>query len=111
MIADVSAIGKHRTGVAKDGAYAALLSLTYKASTSAALLLSGFILGWIGFVAGSDSQSHDAIQKLASTTFLRRFSSMSFVAIQSWRRAVERSNDTSHSVQSILTFCGMIGFG
>jgi Na+/melibiose symporter-like transporter len=49
MIADLSALRQRRTGSNKDGACAALFSLTMKAAMSFALLGSGGVLRLIGF--------------------------------------------------------------
>lgn len=48
MMADISEICKHRTGVLKDGGYSAMLSFITKTSMSIGLLLSGYCLDWAG---------------------------------------------------------------
>jgi GPH family glycoside/pentoside/hexuronide:cation symporter len=70
MIADISEIGKYRTGELKDGGYGAMLSFIVKLSVAVGLLLSGFCLSWVGFVEGSKSQTPQAVRNLAATTFL-----------------------------------------
>lgn len=69
MIADISEIGKHRTGILRDGTYSAILCFISKAACSLGLLISGFCLDAVGFVSGSSTQSPTAVRYLAVMTF------------------------------------------
>ena len=83
MMADVSEVNMHKTGVTKDGSYAAMFSFVIKAATSLGILLSGFCLSWVGFISGSETQSPEAINGLAMITFIggAAISIMSIIAI------------------------------
>ncbi len=72
MIADISEINEIRTGVNKDGAYAAMYSFAMKSSFSVAILLSGYCLTYvIGFVSGTDvTQSEQVVWRLGAVTLL-----------------------------------------
>ena len=70
MMADVSEISMHMTGINKDGTYAGMFSFIIKASTSFGILISGFCLNWIGFISGGGKQSPEAIYRLAVVTFI-----------------------------------------
>ena len=56
MMADISEICKHRTGVLKDGGYSAMLSFITKTSMSIGLLLSGYCLEWAGIKSKTDDR-------------------------------------------------------
>ena len=72
MIADLSALRQQRTGSNKDGACAALFSLTMKAAMSFALLGSGGVLRMIGFSPCVTQGTHapDVIWRLGVAMFL-----------------------------------------
>jgi glycoside/pentoside/hexuronide:cation symporter, GPH family len=70
MIADVSEINKHRTGVLKDGSYAAVFSFFSKAALSVGLLITGQLLNWAGIVPEAAVQAAGATKKVAMATFL-----------------------------------------
>jgi Na+/melibiose symporter-like transporter len=70
MMADVSEICKHRTGLLKDGGYGAMLSFVVKAAASLGLLISGYCLAWAGFETGAAEQSHQAVKNLVTIAFL-----------------------------------------
>jgi GPH family glycoside/pentoside/hexuronide:cation symporter len=70
MIADVSEINKHRTGVLKDGSYAAVFSFFSKAALSVGLLLTGLVLDWAGIVPEATSQTAAAARNVALATFI-----------------------------------------
>jgi GPH family glycoside/pentoside/hexuronide:cation symporter len=70
MIADVSEINKHRTGVLKDGSYAAVLSFFAKAALALGLLLTGLMLDWAGIVPEATSQTAAAARNVALVTFI-----------------------------------------
>jgi glycoside/pentoside/hexuronide:cation symporter, GPH family len=70
MIADVSAINAHRTGLLKDGSYSAVFSFFLKASSAVGLLLTGWMISGAGIVAGGDVQTAEAAGNVALLTFL-----------------------------------------
>ncbi len=70
MIADVSEINKHRTGVLKDGSYSAVFSFFSKAALSVGLLITGGLLDWAGIVPEAAVQAAAATKKVALATFL-----------------------------------------
>lgn len=70
MMADISEVGKYRTGVLKDGGYGATMSFVIKLATSIGMLIVGYSLGWIGFVEGSKNQTIQAVNSLGAVTFL-----------------------------------------
>jgi GPH family glycoside/pentoside/hexuronide:cation symporter len=70
MIADVSEINKHRTGVLKDGSYAAVFSFFSKAALSVGLLLTGLMLDWAGIVSEATVQTAAAARNVALETFI-----------------------------------------
>jgi GPH family glycoside/pentoside/hexuronide:cation symporter len=69
MMADISEVNKHRTGILKDGAYAAMLSFVTKVAITIGMVFSGFCLDWAGFVSGSETQSPEAIRNIAIIAF------------------------------------------
>jgi glycoside/pentoside/hexuronide:cation symporter, GPH family len=71
MMADVSEINEIRTGVNKDGAYAAVFSFSQKCAISLGVLLSGHILSLIGFEPGREiAQSSGTVWRLCAVTLL-----------------------------------------
>ena len=70
MVADISEVGKYRTGTLKDGGYGAAMTFVAKVAMSIGLLVSGYSLSWIGFVEGSETQSAAAINNLGAVTFI-----------------------------------------
>ena len=71
MIADASEIHEIRTGVNKDGAYAALFTFAQKCAISVGVLLSGYSLTLIGFEAGRGLvQEPSTLWKLCGVTLL-----------------------------------------
>ncbi|MEN8248850.1 MAG: MFS transporter [Bacteroidota bacterium] len=70
MMADISEVGKYKTGVLKDGGYGATLSFLSKVAMSIGMLITGYLLIGIGFVEGSENQSPEAINNLGSATFI-----------------------------------------
>jgi GPH family glycoside/pentoside/hexuronide:cation symporter len=71
MMADISEIHEIRTGINKDGAYAAVYSFAMKLAMSVALFVSGYTLEFTGFVAGAEGgQSQDVLDRLTMATFL-----------------------------------------
>ena len=71
MMADVSEINEIHTGVNKDGAYAAVFSFAQKVAISLAVLGSGYVLEFIGFIPGTEVlQSAPTLWKLCAWTLL-----------------------------------------
>jgi GPH family glycoside/pentoside/hexuronide:cation symporter len=69
MIADVAEVNELKSGVRKDGGYAAVFSFTTKLIFSIALFVATDCLDWVGFANGSDRQSPQAIRWLVLLTF------------------------------------------
>ncbi|MCF7864784.1 MAG: MFS transporter, partial [Kiritimatiellales bacterium] len=70
MIADISAINQHRTGLLKDGSYSAVFSFFMKAACSVGLLITGWLVTWAGIVSGSETQTAEAARNISVMTFL-----------------------------------------
>jgi glycoside/pentoside/hexuronide:cation symporter, GPH family len=71
MMADVSEINELRTGIRKDGAYAAVFSFAQKCAISLGVLVSGYSLTLIGFEPGKEVvQNHDTVWRLCAMTLL-----------------------------------------
>ncbi len=70
MIADLSEINKHRTGVLKDGSYAAMFSFFQKAALSVGLFITGQMLDWAGIVPEAAFQTAGAARRVALATFI-----------------------------------------
>jgi GPH family glycoside/pentoside/hexuronide:cation symporter len=70
MIADVSELNKHRTGVLKDGSYSAVFSFFNKATTSLGLLVTGLMLDGAGIVPEAVTQTAAAARNVARLTFV-----------------------------------------
>ncbi|WP_175416243.1 MFS transporter [Aggregatimonas sangjinii] len=70
MVADVSEIGKIRTGKLRDGSYSAMLSFVFKASQSLGVFFSGFVLTQMGFEAAQESYSMETMEKVTMVGFL-----------------------------------------
>jgi Na+/melibiose symporter-like transporter len=71
MMADVSEINEIRTGMNKDGAYAAVFSFAQKCAISLAVLITGYSLTLIGFEPGKDIvQAPETLWRLCAVTLL-----------------------------------------
>lgn len=71
MMADVSEVNLLRTGVNKDGGYAAVFSLALRLAISFSLMVSGWVLNGIGFVSGPDKvQSASTVWWLGLVMFV-----------------------------------------
>ncbi len=70
MIADISAINQHRTGILKDGSYSAVFSFFLKAASSVGLLITGWLVTWAGIVSKAETQTVEAVNNIAGMTFL-----------------------------------------
>ena len=71
MIADVSEINEIKTGINKDGAYAAVYSFSNKLSQAGAMLVTGFCLSMIGYIEGVDIvQPQEVTMRLLTVAFM-----------------------------------------
>jgi GPH family glycoside/pentoside/hexuronide:cation symporter len=71
MMADVSEINEIKTGINKDGAYAAVFSFAQKCAISLGVLVSGYSLTLIGFEPGKEvAQSAETVWRLCAVTLL-----------------------------------------
>ena len=71
MMADVSEINEIKTGINKDGAYAAVFSFAQKCAISLGVLVSGFSLTLIGFEPGKEVvQNAETVWRLCAVTLL-----------------------------------------
>jgi glycoside/pentoside/hexuronide:cation symporter, GPH family len=71
MMADISEINEIKTGINKDGAYAAVFSFAQKCAISLAVLVSGYCLTLIGFVQGKEIvQAPEVLQRLCVATLI-----------------------------------------
>jgi len=71
MMADVSEINEIKTGINKDGAYAAVFSFAHKCAISIAVLASGYSLTLIGFEPGKEVvQGPETLWRLCALTLL-----------------------------------------
>jgi glycoside/pentoside/hexuronide:cation symporter, GPH family len=70
MIADISAINQRRTGVIKDGSYAAIFTFIIKAIVSIGLLITGWMVSGAGIVPGVEAQTEAAARNIAAMTFI-----------------------------------------
>ncbi len=69
MIADVSEINKHKTGVLKDGSYSAVFSFVLKFAMALGMYVNGYLMNWAGYVSGQEIQTEGVIRNLAMITF------------------------------------------
>lgn len=70
MIADLAEMKKWQTGEVTEGRYAAGFSFFLKLAISLGLFVTGYILKFVGYVSGAATQTPQAIDNLAVTTFL-----------------------------------------
>jgi len=71
MMADISEIHEIKTGINKDGAYAAVFSFAQKCAISLGMLISGYGLTFIGFEPGKEVvQSPETLWRLCALTLL-----------------------------------------
>jgi glycoside/pentoside/hexuronide:cation symporter, GPH family len=71
MMADISEINEIKTGINKDGAYAAVFSFAQKCAISLAVLMSGYGLTLVGFEPGREVvQSPETLWRLCALTLL-----------------------------------------
>jgi Na+/melibiose symporter-like transporter len=69
MVADLSEIRYLRSGTRMDGGYSSVFSFLQKAAMSLGLLLSGWLIATTGIVSGADTQSPEAVRRIAMITF------------------------------------------
>jgi len=69
MVADISEINRHDTGILKDGSYSAVFCFLIKLAGGIGLLVQGVCLKLIGFKEGSNQQPPEAIDRLVLFTF------------------------------------------
>ena len=69
MIPDISEINRFKTGVLKDGSYAAVFSFVVKAAMAVGMLINGLILEWAGLTEGATTQEPATAYKFAIATF------------------------------------------
>jgi len=70
MVADLSEINYRRSGILKDGSYAACFTFFVKACMSIGLLLTGQMVEAAGIVPGAETQTPEAARNIAALTFL-----------------------------------------
>jgi Na+/melibiose symporter-like transporter len=70
MVADLSEIHYLKSGGRKDGGYSSVFSFLSKAALSLGLLISGGLIALAGIVSGADTQSSEAVQRIALITFI-----------------------------------------
>jgi GPH family glycoside/pentoside/hexuronide:cation symporter len=71
MMADISEINEIKTGINKDGAYAAVFSFSQKCAISLGVLVSGYSLTLIGFEPGKEVvQNAETVWRLCAVTLL-----------------------------------------
>ena len=70
MIADLAEMKKWQTGEVTEGRYAAGFSFFLKLAISLGLVVTGYILKFVGYVSGAATQTPEAVNNLAVTTFL-----------------------------------------
>jgi glycoside/pentoside/hexuronide:cation symporter, GPH family len=70
MIADISEVNKLRTGLLKDGSYAAVFSFFQKAALSIGLLITGALLDWAGIIPEAGVQTAGTALRVALATFV-----------------------------------------
>ncbi len=70
MIADTSELSHRRSGVLKDGSYAAAFSFFTKAAQSIGLVITGFMIRLSGIDPDAEEQTASAVRNIATMTFL-----------------------------------------
>lgn len=70
MIADISEMKKWKTGEVTEGRYAAGLSFFLKFANALGLFVTGYVLKYVGYVSGAETQAPDTVHNLAVTTFI-----------------------------------------
>ena len=70
MVADISEMNYVKRGKLRDGGYTAVFSLFTKAGMGGAMLLSGWLIGKVGYVSGLVEQAPETLSSLAVITFV-----------------------------------------
>jgi GPH family glycoside/pentoside/hexuronide:cation symporter len=70
MIADLSEIKKWQSGEVTEGRYAAGFSFFLKLANALGLVVTGYVLKYVGYVSGADVQAPETVENLAVTTFI-----------------------------------------
>jgi len=70
MIADVSAVNYAESGQLKDGSYSAIFGFILKLGSAVGLLFTGWLVDWAGIISQSESQTLEAINRIAAATFV-----------------------------------------
>jgi len=70
MVADLAEINYLRSGIRKDGGYSSVYTFLQKASMSLGLLLTGWLVAAAGIVSGAETQSSEAVGRIAWMSFL-----------------------------------------
>ena len=70
MIADVSAVHYAESGQLKDGSYSAIFGFILKLGSAVGLLITGWLVDWAGIISQSESQTLEAINRIAAATFV-----------------------------------------
>jgi GPH family glycoside/pentoside/hexuronide:cation symporter len=70
MIADVSAVNYAETGLLKDGSYSAIFGFILKLGSAIGLVITGWLVDWAGIISQAESQTLEAINRIAAATFL-----------------------------------------
>ncbi|WP_142785506.1 MFS transporter [Changchengzhania lutea] len=90
MVADVSEIGKIKTGKLRDGSYSAMLSFVFKASQSLGVFFSGFVLTQMGFEAAQESYSMETMEKVTLVGFLSAAVFAAIAIIPVWKYPITK---------------------
>ena len=69
-IADVSAVNYAESGQLKDGSYSAIFGFILKLGSAVGLLFTGWLVDWAGIISQSESQTLEAINRIAAATFV-----------------------------------------
>jgi len=70
MIADLAEVKRWKTGEVTEGRYAAGFSFFLKLAISLGLVVTGYILKFVGYQSGAPAQTPEVVDNLALTTFL-----------------------------------------
>lgn len=70
MIADLSEMKKWQTGEVTEGRYAAGFSFFLKFANALGLVVTGYVLKYVGYVSGAETQAPDTVHNLAVATFI-----------------------------------------
>lgn len=91
MIADVSDINRRRSGILKDGSYAAVFSFCFKAAAAVGMFITGRLVEWSGFVSGAEEQTAVAVRNISTLTFLCGPVAVLISLVILWRYPIDRA--------------------